>query len=81
MDDDLLSYIREREQSCRIRASMCPIYEQSADWLDRAAEWAALADDVAKQRHRGAELAPLSPALAVRQGINRDGAVSPEPEH
>lgn len=66
MDDDLLTYIRDREQACRLRASMCPVYDQSLAWLDRASEWAALADDIARQRSRGAELAPIDPALAAR---------------
>lgn len=65
MDGDLLTYIREREQSCRLRASLCPIFEQSREWLDRADEWAVFADEIARQRRHGEELAPLRPASAT----------------
>lgn len=73
MANDLLTYIREREQSCRLRASLCPIFEQSTEWLDRAAEWAVLADEIARQRKSGAELAPLLPSTAALHLADGDG--------
>jgi len=56
----------QAEQACRLRASMCPVYDQSLAWLDRATEWAALADDIARQRESGTEFAPLDPLVATR---------------
>lgn len=76
MANDLLTYIREREQSCRLRASLCPIFEQSTAWLDRAAEWAVLADEIARQRKSGKELAPLLPATAVLHLTDGDCATT-----
>ena len=62
MDDELLLYIRQRDQLCREAADNCTVAEQRIQWLERAVEWAAIAREVEFQRDTASQIAPLIPA-------------------
>lgn len=61
MDDDLLLYIRQRDQVCRAAAENCPIAGERIQWLERAVEWEAIAREIEFQREMASDIAPLVP--------------------
>jgi hypothetical protein len=61
MDDELILYIRQRDQLCRETAERCTNPEQRIQWLERAVEWAAIAREVEFQRETASQIAPLIP--------------------